>query len=254
MTSALQPGATVLAIGAAGSIGRHVVPALLDERLAVRALVRDESRARRVLPAGVELAVGDIETGAGLDAALDGVDGIVLTHGGAPRPVDYQGVVNVLDALAGRRPRIALMTSMSTSKGGSEYGGVLDWKRRSERLVRAYGAAYTIVRPGWFDYQAAGERALLIEQGDTSPVDSHRGVARSQIAAVLVHALLSEAAAGVTLELFAQEGEMPTGWDGVFAPLRRDDAVALAGGQDAGVALADEPAEVLADIERFGAR
>ncbi|WP_330996549.1 NAD(P)H-binding protein [Burkholderia diffusa] len=26
-----------------------------------------------------------------------------------------------------------------------------DWKRRSERLVRASGNAYTIVRPGWFD-------------------------------------------------------------------------------------------------------
>jgi uncharacterized protein YbjT (DUF2867 family) len=32
-----------------------------------------------------------------------------------------------------------------------------DWKRRGERLVRASGLPYTIVRPGWFDYNDAGQ-------------------------------------------------------------------------------------------------
>lgn len=250
----MSPIRTVLAIGATGSIGRLAVEELLAQGLAVRALVRDEPRARRALPAGVELVVGDLATGAGLEAAVEGVDGMVLTHGGAPRDVDYQGVLNVIEALAGRRPRIALMTSMSASKGGSQYGGVLEWKRRSERLIRAYGAPYTIVRPGWFDYQGPGENALLVEQGDISPVDSHRGVARRQIAQVLVHALLAETATNVTLELFAQAGEPPADWEAVFTPLTRDDAVALAGAHDAGVALPDEPASVLADIERLRAR
>ncbi|WP_296667284.1 SDR family oxidoreductase [Demequina sp.] len=245
---------TVLSIGATGSIGRLVVDELLAQGLAVRALVRDAGRARSILPPEVELAVGDLASGEGLAEAVAGVDAIVLTHGGVPRDVDYQGVVRVLDALAGRRPRLALMTSMSTSKGGSQFGGALDWKRRGERLVRAYGAPYTIVRPGWFDYQEPDEKALLVEQGDVSHIDSRRGVARSQIAATLVHALLAETAIGVTLELFARPGSAPADWDAVFAPLARDDASTLAGALDRGVTLADEPPDVLADIERLRSR
>ena len=38
---------------------------------------------------------------------------------------------------------------------------VCDWKRREERLVRASGLPYTIVRPGWFDYNAPDEHTVL---------------------------------------------------------------------------------------------
>jgi uncharacterized protein YbjT (DUF2867 family) len=34
-----------------------------------------------------------------------------------------------------------------------------DWKRRGERLVRASGLPYTIVRPGWFDYNTRKTRS-----------------------------------------------------------------------------------------------
>jgi uncharacterized protein YbjT (DUF2867 family) len=50
---------------------------------------------------------------------------------------------------------------------GSGVGQLLDWKRRSVRLVRASGAPYTIVRPGWFDHVAPGDGRLVFEQGDT---------------------------------------------------------------------------------------
>ncbi len=42
-----------------------------------------------------------------------------------------------------------------------------DWKRRSERLVRASGFPYMIVRPGWFDYNGPDEHRLIFLQGDT---------------------------------------------------------------------------------------
>ena len=59
-----------------------------------------------------------------------------------------------------------------------------DWKRRSERLVRASGLPYTIVRPGWFDYNAPDEHQLVLLQGDTRQAgNSSDGViARRQIA------------------------------------------------------------------------
>ena len=241
----------VLSIGATGSIGLLVVPELLERGVSVRALVRDEERARRSLPGAVELTVGDLATGYGLAAALVGVDAVVLTHGGDDRVVDYDGVRRVLEALDGRAPRIVLMTSMGVTRETTAWGGVMNWKRRAERLVRAYGAPYTIVRPGWFEYQGPADNAVVFEQGDGTEVTNRRGVARSQIAKTLVAAIFSDEAVGKTCELFAAAGEPQGDFEELFAGLRADRKDDLAGGGDNGVGLADEPAEVLADIERL---
>lgn len=226
-----------------------MVGELLARGASVRALTRDVAAASKTLPDAVVAVRGDVATGEGLEEALAGVDAIVLTHGGDDRSVDYDGVRRVLEALGGRTPRIVLMTSMGVTRETTAWGGIMNWKRRAERLVRAYGAPYTIVRPGWFDYQGPTQNAVLFEQGDGTDVTNRRGVARSQIAKTLVAALFSEEAVGKTFELFAQEGELQDDLDALFAGLAPDDAAALAGGGDVGVPLGDEPAEVLRDVE-----
>jgi uncharacterized protein YbjT (DUF2867 family) len=112
----------VLVAGATGSIGRLVVAAAQRHGLRVTALVRDLRRAEQVLP-DVDLARGDLEDAGSLTAALQGIDAVVFTHGGngSPDParrIDYGGVANVLQALDGRTPRIALMTSIGVSRQG----------------------------------------------------------------------------------------------------------------------------------------
>jgi uncharacterized protein YbjT (DUF2867 family) len=241
----------VLSIGATGSIGRNVVLELLSQDLEVSALVRDPGRAARLLPGSVEYVTGDLATGDGIADAVDGVDAIILTHGGESREVDYDGVRRVLETLGGRRPRLVLMTSMGVSRGGGAYGGLLNWKRRAERLVRAYGAPYTVVRPGWFDYQEPTDFAVLLEQGDRYPVTNRRGVGRSQIAKTLVEAMFSGYAVGKTFELFAQHGPLQEDFDPLFAALKGDRSAALSGGKDTGVPLHEEPVEVLDDIQRM---
>lgn len=62
----------VLVTGATGYVGGKLVPALLDAGHFVRALVRDPSRAE--LPGTVEVTQGDVVSGAGLEAALEGID------------------------------------------------------------------------------------------------------------------------------------------------------------------------------------
>ena len=98
---------TVLVVGATGSIGRHAVAESLRRGLRTRALVRDASRGA-ALPADAEIVVGDLASAATLAGAVEGVDGIVFTHGshgGAEEAehIDYGAVRNVLDAL-GTRP------------------------------------------------------------------------------------------------------------------------------------------------------
>jgi uncharacterized protein YbjT (DUF2867 family) len=240
---------SVLVAGATGSIGRRVVAAAQRHGLDVRALVRDPARAERLLP-GADLVRGNLEEPAGLSDAVRDVDAIVFTHGGNGSPdearrIDYGGVAAVLRALDGRTPRLALMTSIGVSRRGA-YGGstgqLLDWKRRSERLVRAGGAPYTIVRPGWFDHVAPEDERLVLEQTDTG----NGGIGRDQLAEVLVRSLLTDTAVGRTFELFAEPGPAPSDWTGLFGGLAPDPAGGLdAVGDPASLPSADEEPDVV---------
>ena len=95
------PRMTVLVVGATGSIGRLVVEEALRQGHAVRALVRNPGKARR-LPPEAQVVVGDVTRPDTLPGAVDGVDAIVFTLGsdGAGKvgaeSVDYGGVRNVL--------------------------------------------------------------------------------------------------------------------------------------------------------------
>jgi uncharacterized protein YbjT (DUF2867 family) len=247
----------VLVIGATGGIGRRVVAAAQRHDLHVRALVRDLGRAERMLP-GADLVRGDLEDPASLAAAVQDVEAIVFVHGGNGSPgearrIDYGGAADVLHALDGRTPRIALMTSIGVSRrGAGSAGELLDWKRRSERLVRASGAPYTIVRPGWFDHVGPGDDHLVFAQGDTG----NGGIGRDQVAEVLVRSLLTDAARGRTFELFAESGAAHADWAGLFAALQPDAAGTLDGAQDPGSlpSLDDEPEGVRADVTRLARR
>lgn len=253
------PRRTVLVVGATGSIGRLVVDEAIRQGHAVRALVRDPARARG-LPPEAQMAVGDLTRPETLATAVDGVDAVVFTHGsdGAGKvgseTVDYGGVRNVLAALGGRRVRMALMTSIGVTNRTGEHNRrteAHDWKRRSERLVRASGLPYTIVRPGWFDYNDPDQHRLVLLQGDTrhagDPGDG--AVARSQIAQVLVRSLTSDAAQRKTFELVAERGPAPDDLDALFAPLTADAHGALDAVRDAdNMPLEQEPARVRDDL------
>jgi uncharacterized protein YbjT (DUF2867 family) len=252
-----QRPARVLVVGATGGIGSRVVAAAQRLELPVRGLVRDVSRAERSLP-GVELVNGDLEQPGSLADVLTGIDAIVFVHGGNGSPdearrIDYGGVANVLHALDGRTPRITLMTSIGVSRQArGSVGELLDWKRRSERLVRGSGAPYTIVRPGWFDHVGPGDERLVFEQGDTG----NGGIGRDQLADVLVRSLLTDTAVGRTFELFAEAGPAPGDWDALFAGVRPDPAGSLDSVADPATLppVAAEPAPVPADIARLSSR
>jgi uncharacterized protein YbjT (DUF2867 family) len=250
----------VLVIGATGSIGNLVVEEAMRQEHKVRALVRNSSKARQ-FPREADPVIGDLARSETLAAAVDGIDAVVFTHGSnggskaASESVDYGGVRNVLAALGTRKVRIALMTSIGVTNRESSYNRsaeVHDWKRRSERLVRASGMPYTIVRPGWFDYNAADEHKFVLLQGDKrhSGTPKDGAIARTQLAEVLVRSLSSDAAVRKTFELVSTKGASQEDFDALFAGLEPDPAGALNGVHDmANMPLEEEPKRVRDDLE-----
>ncbi|MCU1510996.1 MAG: NAD-dependent epimerase/dehydratase [Arthrobacter sp.] len=248
MTAEKSP--LVLIVGATGGIGRLAVEAAVRHGLQVRALARDRESARKTV-SGVEIVQGDLEDPATLGAAVKDIDAIVFTHGAngvraSYQDVDYGGVANILSALNGRRPRTALMTSINVTRSQGAYKELLDWKRRSERLVRLSGVPYTIVRPSWFD-SSAGEH-LVLGQGDTAS----GAVRREHVAEVLIQSLLTDAALGKTFELYAASGAPTADWEGLFGSVVSDAAGALDGVKDPqNLPLNKEPAPVREDLARL---
>ena len=231
-----QRPATVLIVGATGSIGRLAVAEALRQGYTVRALVREPKRAARLLPENVDLVIGDLTHPGTLGPAVEGVDAIVFTHGTTTserdvRDNDYAGVANVLRALGGRRVHVALMTAIGTTRPGVAYA---QWKLRSERLIRASGNPFTIVRPGWFDYNQPDERKIVMLQGDRrqagTPADGV--IARDQIARVLIDSLHIEAANHKTLELVAVHGPEQEDLTAIFTSLTPDSAESLDAAED----------------------
>ncbi|TAM96685.1 MAG: SDR family oxidoreductase [Rhodanobacteraceae bacterium] len=248
----------ILVAGATGSIGHLVVEEALRRGHSVLALVRSAAKARQ-LPAEAQTVIGDVTHT--MSAAVNGVDAIVFTLGsdGAGKvgaeTVDYGGVRNILLALGTRTARIALMTAIGVTNRTGRYNQATescDWKRRSERPVRASGLPYTIVRPGWFDNNRADEHRLVFLQGDRRHAgDRSDGViARRQIAEILVHSLTSNEAMRKTFELVASKGPAQEDLGPLFAALDLDSA--LDGVRDLeNMPLDEEPQRTRDDLTRI---
>jgi len=252
MSQNIARPSTVLVVGATGSVGRHVVAEAVRQGYATRALVRDASRTGRLDP-GARKVEGQLTQTDSLKEALAGVDAVIFTHGSsygdaeAAESVDYGAVKNVLDALGGRRVRIALMTAIGVTRRGNTH----DWKRRGERLIRASGNPYSIVRPGWFDYNESDQLEITLLQGDTrhagSPADGV--IARHQIARVLVDSIASAAADRLTFELVAERGDAQPDLEPVFAALDKDAPRTFDGVRDdRNMAATAEPDRVRRDL------
>lgn len=252
MAGSNRPPGTVLIVGATGSVGRLAVAEAVRQGWDTRALVRSPAQAGK-FDGGAHLVAGDLTLAETLADAVDGIDAVVFTHGSAygdaaaAEAVDYGAVKNILEALGGRPVRIALMTAIGVTRRGATH----DWKRRGERLARASGNAYTIVRPGWFDYNSPDQLDITLLQGDTrhagSPADGV--IARAQIARVLVESLRSKAAERLTFELVAEHGAAPAGLEQVFAALEQDTAGAADGvGEPDNMPAGREPERVLSDL------
>lgn len=177
---AARANAPVLVTGGTGFLGRHVVAGLLRQGRRVRVLARAEPA--EPLPAGVELARGDLRDAAAVRTACDGVDAVV--HAGAlsqpwGRAAEFEAV-NVhgtAHVLAGCRAagvrRLVHVSSPSVAFTGRDQREIPDdapfaprclcdysrTKRAAEELVARSGVPTVVLRPKALF--GPGDRTLL---------------------------------------------------------------------------------------------
>jgi dihydroflavonol-4-reductase len=110
----------VLVTGATGKVGNAVARQLLERGDEVVALVRDPARARESLPAGLQLASGDVTDAASVRAAAEGIEGAFNCMGifeqwmadpGVFDRVNAEGARNVVAAAREAGARRAVHTS-----------------------------------------------------------------------------------------------------------------------------------------------
>ena len=130
-----------LITGATGNIGRRVVEQLHEQGHDVRALVRDPSRAE-LLPAGIDIAVGDLDDADSVVAALRGVDSVFLLHAGAGTT---QTQIMIDAARSVGVNRIVLLSSIGARLRPVPMIGAILAAR--EDLLRASGLDVTYLRP-----------------------------------------------------------------------------------------------------------
>jgi len=222
----------VLVAGATGQTGRLIVSELLADGYEVRALVRDEAKARQLLGDKIEFVEGDIKDPATLPAAFAGTDAVISAVGargakGPDRPeaIDYQGVKNLVDAAVANRSRqFVLVSSRSVTQPDNPlnkmFGNVLIWKLKGEDTLRASSVPYTVVRPGGLVNGAGGEQDIVFEQGDG--VSEQSTITRADVARICVEALKYPEARNRTFEVGARPGPPVTDWRARFAALKPD--------------------------------
>lgn len=148
----------IVVLGATGQQGGAAARRLSSDGWRVRALVRDAAspKARALAAAGIELASGDLNDRASLDAALRGAYGVFSVQPSAGQP--QYGVTaedeirqgkSVADAAKAARVEHLVYTSVD---GVELAAGVphLESKWHIEEHIRAIGVRATILRPAAF--------------------------------------------------------------------------------------------------------
>ncbi|MEP6690501.1 MAG: NAD-dependent epimerase/dehydratase family protein [Gemmatimonadaceae bacterium] len=122
---------TALVTGATGMVGSHICEQLLLDGWSVRAMVRDEARARALGESGVSLALGDVLDISAFTRAARGCDAIfhnaALIVGGSSgwdqyRKLNVDGTRHAVDAAAAIGARLVQLSSVAVYGAGGRYG------------------------------------------------------------------------------------------------------------------------------------
>lgn len=148
----------VLVTGGTGTLGRLLVPRLRDAGYDVRVLSRSSRVHETAHGKGVEFVRGDLLTGEGIDAAVDGAP--VILHCASGKKGDEAATGNLVEAASRQATRPHLVYPSIVGVDALSLG-YFRAKLRSERTVTDSELPWTIVRATQFyDYIFSGARSM----------------------------------------------------------------------------------------------
>jgi uncharacterized protein YbjT (DUF2867 family) len=209
--------------GATGQTGQRIVKELVTRGIPVRALVRDLTAARSILPTEAELVVGDVLDPTTLASAI-GDSTVVLCATGAkpgfdptaPYKVDYEGTKNLVEAAKAKQiEQFVFVSSLCTSKllhPLNLFFLILVWKKQAEEYLQKSGLTYTIVRPGGLKNEDNTD-AVVMSSADTLFDGS---IPRTKVAQTCVEALFSPSARNKIVEIVAKAEAPAKSFDDLF--------------------------------------
>lgn len=143
----------ILVAGGTGTLGRALLPLLVDRGETVRVLTRGERPDRGPSALGVEMATGDVRDRAAVERAMIGVTTVISAINGFGGPgalgvrvIDRDGNANLIDAaVAAGVERFVLVSIQGASVDHPIE--LFRMKAAAEARLKATNLAWTIVRP-----------------------------------------------------------------------------------------------------------
>ena len=151
----------LLVTGASGQLGQLVIARLLETVPAgqIAATVRDDQAAARLAALGVHPHIADYARPETLDAALAGIDRVLLISSNAigQRFAQHRNVI-----AAAKRAGVALLAYTSVLHADTSPLGLAEEHRQTEAALREAGLPFVLLRNGWYteNYTAAIPAAL----------------------------------------------------------------------------------------------
>lgn len=200
----------VFVAGATGETGRRIVQTLAQRDITTRALVRDEEKARQVLPASVDIVIGDVLKPDDLREAIADCDTLICATGAQPSfditgpyKVDYEGTTNLVDMAREKNiQHFVLVSSLCVSQFFHPlnlFWLVLFWKKKAEGYLIRSGVPYTIIRPGGLKNDD-NDNPIVMADADSL---SEGNIPRTKVAQVCVEALFQPDARNKIVEIIA---------------------------------------------------
>lgn len=217
----------VFVAGATGETGRRIIQELVSRNIAVRAFVRDEQKAKTILPADIELVIGDVLAPDSLATAIGDSTVVICATGATPSfnptepyKVDFEGTKNLVDAAKVKGiENFVLVSSLCVSQlfhPLNLFWLILVWKKQAEEYLQKSGLTYTIVRPGGLRNEDNSDN-IVMQSADTLFENS---IPRQKVAQVCVEALFETAAQNKIVEIVAKPEAEPKTFQELFQSVR----------------------------------
>jgi NAD(P)H dehydrogenase (quinone) len=217
---------TMLVTAASGHLGRLVVEALLDAGTPATEIVATSRRPESVVDLaerGVEVRRADYDDTASLDAALVGVDRLLLVSGTdtGRRVAQHRNVVE-----AAKRAGVKLLAYTSIVHAPTSDLLLAQEHRETEEVVAAAGIPFVFLRNSWYLENYTGQVPGLLDRGVLLGAAGEGRVSaatRADFAAAAAAVLTGEGHEGKAYEL---------GGDESFTLTEFASAVSRAGGRE----------------------